>query len=143
MGIIGSVVGGLTSAVGSLHQTDAEMQSADYQERQAVFNSRLAWAAGSAAVSDIRAQTAQTVGTQAARTKAGGVTLEGSPLQVMADTAAQGELKAQRTWYAANVVARALQTYGMILADAGSLTFTARVSRSGGRCAMIPRPAAV
>jgi hypothetical protein len=105
MGIIGSVVGGLTSAVGSLHQTEAEKQSAEYQADQAAINYHLIQQAASAAAADIRGQTGQMVGTQAARTKAGGVTLSGSPLQVMADTAAAGELKAQRALFAGKVAA--------------------------------------
>ena len=105
MGIYGSIASGLFSAVQTLHQTESEIQSADYQEKQASINYHLINQAAGAAAADIRSQTGQMVGTQAARTKAGGVTLSGSPLQVMADTAAEGELKAQRALFAGKVLA--------------------------------------
>lgn len=104
-GMYGSIASGLISAVGTLHQTEAEIADQKYQEQVAEYNKYMAIQTGEAVAQDIESQTGQAVGTQAARARAGGVTLEGSPLQVMADTAAAGQLKAERARFSAHVAA--------------------------------------
>lgn len=100
-----SIASGLVNAVGTLHQTQAELQNQAYQEKLASRDYHLAKQAGAAVASDIRSESGAVVSKQAATTKAGGVTLEGTPLQVMADTAAAGELTAQRALYRSHIAA--------------------------------------
>ncbi|MEN6537911.1 MAG: hypothetical protein ABFD60_07775 [Bryobacteraceae bacterium] len=109
MGIVQGIVGGVLNAVGSFHATRIEKQAAEYEAEKAAISDYLTRQAGASQERDIRKEGRLTLGTQAAQTRASGITMEGSPLEVMADSAAENELQAQRVRYSTEVTVRGYQ----------------------------------
>ena len=96
-----AAIAGAAASVGGA--TYAAVQSSAASDRQAKFatqQAEVAKAAAAAEAADARRKARYLLGKEAAAAGASGVRLEGSPLLVMLDSAAESELEAQRKLYA-------------------------------------------
>lgn len=107
-GLVLSAAGTLAGAVGQIGQQNAQAQAASVAAAQAIYQSQVArqnqalmeqraadaLKRGQIAEENSRRLTRQRIGEQTARLAAQGVDLEGSPTEILGDTAAAGELDA-------------------------------------------------
>lgn len=140
--IIGAIVAAASTAATVGTQMYVADQQADAAKKQAKYNAQVAEAQGIQAQNEawaeeqaLRRQQKQLLATQEATYAASGVSLEGSPLTVMADTAAQQELDALTVRYRGTAARKAAQAQAALTSWSGqtqaSLTRTSGYLSSG------------
>ncbi len=115
--------GAALSGISAISQGVAANQAAQFNAKIAERNARLARANAQAEASIVKTQTDRKAGAARAAYGASGVTLEGSPLEVVSQIVADGELDRLTTLYQGNLEAAGFQT-------------TAQVERASGRAAL-------
>lgn len=99
-----AVAGVVISALGALQTAETQSATAKYNQQVSTVQSQEAENQASAQATQVQQQTKQQEGQVASAYAAGGVDVdEGTPLNVMASTAAQGELARQLTLYGGDV----------------------------------------
>ncbi|MGH7964902.1 MAG: virion core protein, T7 gp14 family, partial [Candidatus Binatia bacterium] len=99
----------VVTAVGYMQSASAESRAAKYNERVAQNNATIARTQGAIAEDQHRRKMVKILGHNRAAYGASGVTMEGSPLDVLSDVASQGELDAQIIRYNTEAKARGFQ----------------------------------
>jgi len=129
IGVLGSVIGGVISAMGAQQQAEAEAQAAEYQA--AIERNRATAAAyEGVARAEVRAdQGEEKLASQRAAYAASGVTFEGTPLTVFGETAADVGMDVRSEQYAGRINAQAHQD------QANLLELKAKNSRKAGQIA--------
>ena len=94
LGIILAGVGAATGAVGAVMQGQATSASAKFNQQTALQNATIARQLADEEAERIRTESRRAQGAIRAATGASGIRLEGSPLDVLADSAVEGELAA-------------------------------------------------
>jgi len=116
----GSILGGLE-----------ERRMAHYGARSEEFAAMGAERAGALEASRARAEGRRTLSAQRAAYTAGGVTLEGSPLEVMQSTAGEAELDAQIARYNAGLEVNQAMARRALLRRQGRMAFTGGLLGAG------------
>lgn len=122
-----SAVGSIVEGIGGYQANKANAKIAE-QNRADVLNQ------GNAQEADVRAQGTQLEGAQIAATGASGVTLQGSPTDVIMDSKVKSELDALRVRYGAQVQATGYRN------QANAYKLAARQSLTGGIIAGLAAP---
>lgn len=107
-GISGAVLGGagaLNSAQAQKRQGEAEAGAAEHNAQVALVNAQIARSQGAADVATVDRAKAQKIGAARAAYGASGVTIEGSPLDVLERSAWNAELDKQNVLYKSNLKA--------------------------------------
>ena len=104
--MITTLASAAVSAAGSIAQGNAAKSAANYNAAVARQNADIARANATADADRQREQAGRLAGRQRAATGASGITPEGSPLDVMADSALSAELDALTTQYRGELQAR-------------------------------------
>lgn len=106
LGVVGSLVSGITGMMAAQAQADAAADAAEQNARIADYNRKVAernkntvLAEADAAASDKQRDNRRVMSSIRASYGASGLSLEGSPLDVMTDTALEQELDVSRTRY--------------------------------------------
>lgn len=106
LGVIGSLASGVMGAMGAMAQADAaadaankNAQIAEYNRQVAERNKNTVLAEADAAARDQSRDNRRVMGSIRASYGASGLSLEGSPLDVMEDTALEQELDVSKTRY--------------------------------------------
>lgn len=108
VGTVLSVVGSIQSGLAAQAQGEAALQTGQYNQQVAQQNAEAARQAAEVEAADIRRDTRRRVATARAKAAASGVvTSEGSPLLVLAEQFAEGEVEAQRRLYEGQLQSRA------------------------------------
>lgn len=137
-----SIIGVGLSAYGSYREGQDAAEASEYNAKIAQEESALTEQAGALDVSRQRQQVSRLIGTQKAITAGSGIELTGSALDVMINTAAEGELDAQILEYNTKVqasrfrsqsardleLARASRTSGIFKAGSTLLTQGSRIA---------------
>jgi hypothetical protein len=122
-----SAVGGVVSAVGAMQQGKAAQQQAEYNAKVAENNAIMARQQAGAEQSKIARNTRMRIGAQRAAYGASGFTVQGSPLDVLGETAALGKYDELVANYNGEVRARGLQ------AQAQQYRLEGQAARQAGR----------
>ena len=108
--IVAAIIATAASVAGSVYAAHQASQAAEYNAEVAQAQGKAAMDAAAAEAEDQRRRARYILGTQLARTASTGLALEGSPLLVMVDSAAEAELEAQRTLYKGHLAAIGAQS---------------------------------
>lgn len=103
------VIGTVVSAIGALQSASSQRDAANYNARVAADNAVVARQQGEADAARLRRQSVKTLGDMRAAFAANGISLEGSPLDVLGDSASQFELDIQNATYNAELRALGYQ----------------------------------
>lgn len=125
-----AVAGGI-SAVGSIAQGQASARAAEFNARISSANARLAEQRGDTQARLIRRQGRQALGRQRAAAAASGVAMEGSILDIMADSRYQIERDALTAKFNAGVEARGQQMQASVQRTQGRQAQVAGFMRAG------------
>jgi hypothetical protein len=99
---VAGVVGGIKQAESQQRQAAAAKSQGEAQARAAEENARQVQIAAQIEKDQQRRRMARITSSQRAKIGASGVTMEGTPLEILEDTAYEGELENLRTDYQAN-----------------------------------------
>lgn len=122
-----SVVGGFVSAAGAMQQGKAAQQQAEYNAKVAENNAIMARQQAGAEQNRIGRDTRRRIGAQRAAYGASGFTVQGSPLDVLGETAALGKYDELVAGYNGEVKARGL------VAQAQQYRLEGRAARQAGK----------
>ena len=115
-GIMMAVGGGL-KAIGTYQSAQAKSRAADYNRNISLQNAEISKQQTQADLISLRKKQYRAFGAIRAATGASGVSMEGSPLDVLENSVAEAELDAQRLKYAGELRARGYESdaalYGM------------------------------
>ena len=129
--LIALAAGTAASVGGAVYSGVQAKQTAKQQSSQALINATIARESAKAEAEDVRRRARYMLGTQLAATGASGVQLEGSPLMVMLDTAAEQELEAQRRLYAGELTATGRTQEAENIRQRGQAAATASYIQAG------------
>lgn len=142
LGLVGTAV----SAMGAMAQANAAAAAANYNAEIAERNAQAARISAASEAAAVKRKTDRQLGTARAAIGASGVTVEGTPLDVLAETAALGETDRQMVlWKGENqavgyeseaelnrMQASSARTAGMFGAASSLLTGFGRAASGGG-----------
>lgn len=100
------IAGTVMSVIGALNQASAKSSAADYNAAMAERNATIARQQGEADMLQAQRVNAMRLGSIKAGYGSSGLTLEGSPLDVLESSAAQAKLDEQNIMYGANLRAQ-------------------------------------
>lgn len=116
-----AIIGTGLQAIGAIQQGQAASDAAKFNQRVFEQNAVAARQRAAAEAEDSRRRTARLLGRQRAGIGARGLAVEGSPLELLSDTAAEGELEARRIIDAGELEARGFtQRAALARAEASS-----------------------
>ena len=121
-----TIIGSGLQAVSSIQQGQAQARSANFRAAIAEQNAILARQTAAADAEKRRRDLARATGRSRARFGAAGLTVEGSPLEVLGDLTAEGELNVRNALFDGEVEARRFQ------AESSLLQSQARDARTSG-----------
>lgn len=116
---IATVAGAAVSAYGAYAQGEAANQAAQYNADLQARNATIAHQQGAAQAALVRRRAAQAQGAAEAAYGASGVSQEGSPLEVLASSAAQAKLDEETVLYQSNLQAMGFQANEQLDRTAG------------------------
>lgn len=119
------------TAVGAIQQAQAAKKAANYNAQLADENAKIARQQGDSHAAQIRRQSVLGLGDMRASFAANGVSLEGSALDVMADSAYQYELDKQNARYNAELKARGYSNEAQLQRARGESAMTAGYLKAG------------
>ncbi len=126
------LAGTAISAGGSIAAGQQQQRIGAYDQQVAGLNAQQALAAGQTNAAVIGQQTTRGIGRAAAAYGAAGVETSGSPLAVMADLAAQGELRKRLALYSGQLSSASDTAQGGIAAAEGKAAASPGIIRGGG-----------
>ena len=106
MGATAALASGGLKAIGSIASAKAKSQAADFNRDISLQNAEIAKQQTQAEVISLRKKQYQQLGAVRAAVGASGVTMEGSPLDVLESSVAEATLDVQRLQYAGELRAR-------------------------------------
>lgn len=121
-----AIAGTVASAAGSIYQGQQQAAASEFNASVARQNAQISQQRADAEADRHRRQIARLMGAQSTAFAASGVTGAGSPVEVLADTAAEGALDERLIRYGGALDARAFET------EARMEEFQARQARIGG-----------
>jgi hypothetical protein len=124
-------VGAAVSAAGAIKQGNDQAAIADYNAKVGEVNAQQAQAEAAVNAGQQDRQTRQTLGQAAAAYGAAGVDMTGSPLDVMMDSASQGELAKRLILYQGDTKAAALRQGASVSEAQGGAAQTAGYFSAG------------
>lgn len=108
IGAIASVASGVIGAVGAAQSASANAQAADYDAAVKERNRKTVINQAEAEIGDKRREQRRQLAAVRAAYGASGLTMEGSPLDVLEDSAMEQELDVERTRYGAELKSQGL-----------------------------------
>lgn len=99
MSMVLGLAGGIIGAIGQISSANAQSQADTYNANLAARNAQISGQDAARSASDKRRETQQRLGMVVAATGANGFTMSGSPLDVLEQTASNGELDAMTIQY--------------------------------------------
>lgn len=105
LAVVGAIGSAVIGGIGALQEGAAANAAAQYNAQQYETAAKTVEEQGHAEANKARRENRRLLGQMRAQYGASGITLEGSPLDVLEDTAAEGELEAQQKIYSGRVQA--------------------------------------
>lgn len=126
-----ALAGAVISAIGSIQQGQAAKNAAEYNAEVVKNNAQIARQQGDAQVEQIRRQSVLGLGDMRASFAASGVSMEGSPLDIVADSAYQYELDKQNARWNSEVRATGYDNEGRLSRARGDAAMTGAYFKAG------------
>ena len=111
---IATVAGAAVSAYGAISQAEAQKQASQYNAALNTRNASMAYDQASAEAGIVRRRAEQAQGAAIADYGTSGVQLEGSPLDVLASSAAQAKMDEETVLYQGNLKAMGYQSNAVL-----------------------------